>query len=1163
MFAKRETHSAHIGNGKIRNPKTNTSKGQPSRMMVHAKLEMTEPSDNEEREADLMADAIVSGGKISRAVEGNASQGGVAVPKGMENQLNQCQGGGRAMPDGLRSMMETGFGQDFSTVRLHTDNQAAEMSSAIHARAFTYGNNIFFNQGQYSPDTPAGQRLIAHELTHVVQGERKVARKVNEKICENIDLIDEEQVAWSKSLSNGLSGFNADNVAMLHLIETLRSKIIIILNQKKAILKISESAIMTSDLDLPDVSLKDIEDIEEARASIFNNVKTAIENSKKGKAKAKNALKDAISEFQAMGEVLTILSNNYDEIITNLYQLKANLEEELKKAATKLYFEIIDRRNLIKVKFQKVQYGWELLRETKDNAYWYVRWTAAPSDSTLDNIKSSINNVANGANAIESFYTRYKDKIDESKGSGLIIQFESFKELSEWAKFFNDKANEVGPKLYEIDCKISDLRNDSISSAENWVTGLKITSEICIAVSSSVIPGAGAVKIAARLGQIKKIARIGSVIKTIANTNKFAQIASNVILEAGFSVAGTGIEHGLKYVSNELAFEKVHKLPEGKDYVKSALSGGIAGGMSKLFSLAAIDKKGRIGKLADKVLSYSVQKNGLGISGEGLANSVINFGADKATESLIDGKTSLSAWDFVYLSGGFRIKTADKKNSLSDLYKEAKNQLRYKNNIKTDKAEIKSKSAVKTLSDSVVNKLKADNKIDNKVINEYKKTIKSNEKEIAKLDRDIENLKSRLYPEENINTDINTSNGLKASIEESNQVVTKDYGPKLEQFNVELSEVQENFDKMSKEIKDLQKDLFILLNSRSSGGKEAIFDHNVEIEKRIADIQGMLNEKKPTYIKYKNDKVTKEKSIQKYTKLIEKEKKKTIKLKSKKEHIDNIVLNKLNKNLDIESDILAKELRKEGLESSNITLNVNIIELNREINKRERTQKGIQKRIQEMIQKSTDQIRISKDPDIKQNIKNINDVELEFVDMFGIPKIYKGTSVLNNYTEEKSDINETLPYEYVAIQEKFFTKEKYREDGKTKRYYVFFTSGSTEINKQEDIDKIANSIQERKMNKNAIINIRIIGQASHKWLTKKSDEHGKKLNEELANKRADIVKETLFNKLLERHITHNEIDSTINIETMVSIADYDTANEIENNANLANLRSVIVEINTQ
>ena len=1161
MFAKRETHSAHIGNGKIRNPKTNSPKGQPSRMMVHAKLEMTEPSDNEEREADLMADAIVSGGKISRAVEGNASQGGVAVPKGMENQLNQCQGGGRAMPDGLRSMMETGFGQDFSTVRLHTDNQAAEMSSAIHARAFTYGNNIFFNQGQYSPDTPAGQRLIAHELTHVVQGEGKVARKVNEEISENIDLIDEEQVVWSKSLSNGLSGFNADNLAMIDLIAALYPKILKIINLKEAIFKISESAIMTPNLDLPDVSQKDIEVIEEERALIFNNVKIAIENSKKGKAKAKNALNDAISEFQAMGEGLTILSNNYDEIITNLYQLKANLEEELKKAATKLYFEIIDRRNLIKVKFQKVQYGWELLRETKDNAYWYVRWTAAPSDSTLDNIKSSINNVANGANAIESFYTRYKDKIDESKGSGLIIQFESFKELSEWAKFFNDKANEVGPKLYEIDCKISDLRNDSISSAENWVTGLKITSEICIAVSSSVIPGAGAVKIAARLGQINKIAKIGGVIKTIANTNKFAQIASNVILETGFSVAGTGIEHGLKYISNELAFEKVHKLPEGKDYGKSALSGGIAGGMSKLFSLAAEDKAGVIGKLADKVLNNSFQIKRLDISGEGLANSVINFGADKATESIIDGKTSLSAWDFVYLSGGFRIKTADKNNSLSDLneganeqldhktedkkislsdlYEGAKEQLGYKNTIKKDKAQIDI--------DYDVKKLKADNKIDNKTLNDYIKNKKSNEKEIAKLDRDIKKLESRLYPKENINKDINTSKTLKGDINKSKQVIQTKQS-ELTKLNKQLPGLQKDFYKFSKEIKGFQKDL--LIHYSALGGKEAILAPKVQIEKQIAEIQGNLEKKMPDYIKAKNAKVKIEEEIQDRTKLIAIETKKVQKLQSKKEHIDNIVLNKIHKNINIKSDILNKKLRKEELKSINQGIDKDIQTLKENIIER----KG---KIDEAKEKKKEIVYTKEQKEI------INDIEWKFVNVFGMPKIYKGTSVFKNYTEEKSDINETRPYEDVAIQENFFTKEKYREDGKTKRYYVFFTSGSTEINKQEDIDKIADSIQERKMNKNAIINIRIIGQASHKWLTKKSNEHGKKLNEELANKRADIVKETLFNKLLERHITHNEIDSTINIETMVSIADYDTANEIEKNANLANLRSVIVEINTQ
>lgn len=1133
MFAKRETHSAHIGNGKIRNPKTNTSKGQPSRMMVHAKLEMTEPLDNEEREADLMADAIVSGGKISRAVEGNASQGGVAVPKGMENQLSQCQGGGRAMPDGLRSMMETGFGQDFSTVRLHTDNQAAEMSSAIHARAFTYGNNIFFNQGQYSPDTPAGQRLIAHELTHVVQGERKVARKVNEEIYDNIDLIDEEQVAWSKSLSNGLSGFNADNVAMIHLIETLRSKIIIILNQKKAILKISESAIMPSDLDLPDVSLKDIEDIEEVRASIFNNVKTAIENSKKGKAKAKNALKDAISEFQAMGEALTLLSNNYDEIIANLYQLKANLEEELKIAARKLYFEIIDRRNLIKVTFQKVQYGWELLRETKDNALIFVRW-AAPSDSELDNIKSSINNVANGVNAIESFYTTYKRIIDKSKGSGSIIQFESFKELSEWAKFYNDKADEVGPKLYDIDCKISDLRDDSISSAENWVTALKITSEVCFAVSSSVLPGAGAVKIAARLKDITKIANFGRKIKTIANKNKFRQVVSNVMLETGFSVAGTGIEHGLKYTFNEIAGAKVHELPEGKDYIKSALSGGLAGGMSKLFSLAAIEKKGRIGKLADTVLSHSVPKKGLGISREGIANSFISLATDKAAESLIDGNTSLSAWDLAYSLGVFRIKTADKNNSLSDLYEGAKKKLEYKKNEKA-KIDI----------DYNVKEVEAKKKTDKKSRNNYKKTIKSNKKEIAKLDREIKKLKSKLYPEEYINNLKSESKKSKDSISKSNQAVTK-YQRELDQLKEELSGVQKNFDEMSKEIEKLQKELFIHRNSRSLGGREAMFDNNVEIEKRIDGIKGKLNEKMPIYLKYKNDKIKIETSIQDYTKRIAKENKKVQKKKSEKEHIDIIVRDKIENNIDINNQIQTKKDRKLYLESNNIVIGNEIKKLNNKIEKEKGVIKNAKNKKKEIVY-------------TEEQKKEINELEWKkFVNMFGIPKLYKGIIVLKDYTFEKSDINETLPYEDVAIQEEFFTKEKYREDGKTKRYFVFFTSGSTEINKQEDIDNIAYSILERKMNKNAIINIRIIGQASRKWLTKKSDEHGKKLNEELANKRADIVKEAL-----ERSLTPYEIDSTINIETMVSIADYDTANEIENNANLANLRNVIVEINTQ
>lgn len=153
-----------------------SSLAYPSRTIVHAKLEMTEPGDHDEQEADAVANAIVSGGKIARKISGGGGSSGIAVSQQMESQLSQLQGGGRQMPEGLRNMMESGFGQDFSQVRLHTDSEAANVSSSIHAKAFTHGNDIYFNQGQFSPNTTEGQRLMAHELTHVVQGTGKVGR---------------------------------------------------------------------------------------------------------------------------------------------------------------------------------------------------------------------------------------------------------------------------------------------------------------------------------------------------------------------------------------------------------------------------------------------------------------------------------------------------------------------------------------------------------------------------------------------------------------------------------------------------------------------------------------------------------------------------------------------------------------------------------------------------------------------------------------------------------------------------------------------------------------------------------------------------------------------------------------------------------------------------
>ena len=150
---------------------------QPSRTIVHAKLEMTNPDSQEELEADAAANDIVQGGKIARSILAGSTDGGITVSSQMEGRLNSLQGSGQVMPDGLRNMMERGFNRDFSQVRLHTDNEAASLSSSIHAKAFTHGNDIYFNSGRYNPNTTEGQRLVAHELAHVAQGGYKIARE--------------------------------------------------------------------------------------------------------------------------------------------------------------------------------------------------------------------------------------------------------------------------------------------------------------------------------------------------------------------------------------------------------------------------------------------------------------------------------------------------------------------------------------------------------------------------------------------------------------------------------------------------------------------------------------------------------------------------------------------------------------------------------------------------------------------------------------------------------------------------------------------------------------------------------------------------------------------------------------------------------------------------
>ena len=88
-----------------------------------------------------------------------------------EQKLNQSDGKGQSIPDEERGQMEEVMGADFSGVRIHNDQVAHELSKQINAQAFTRGNDVFLQCREIRPVNKEGQRLLAHELAHVVQQE--------------------------------------------------------------------------------------------------------------------------------------------------------------------------------------------------------------------------------------------------------------------------------------------------------------------------------------------------------------------------------------------------------------------------------------------------------------------------------------------------------------------------------------------------------------------------------------------------------------------------------------------------------------------------------------------------------------------------------------------------------------------------------------------------------------------------------------------------------------------------------------------------------------------------------------------------------------------------------------------------------------------------------
>lgn len=99
--------------------------------------------------------------------EGSGSRG-LPTTAATKSQIKNLQGG-KPLTISTRQFFEPKFKADFRNVKVHNDKGSQVLASSLNARAFTYKNNIVFNQGQYDPENLNGRKLLAHELAHVVQ----------------------------------------------------------------------------------------------------------------------------------------------------------------------------------------------------------------------------------------------------------------------------------------------------------------------------------------------------------------------------------------------------------------------------------------------------------------------------------------------------------------------------------------------------------------------------------------------------------------------------------------------------------------------------------------------------------------------------------------------------------------------------------------------------------------------------------------------------------------------------------------------------------------------------------------------------------------------------------------------------------------------------------
>ncbi len=139
---------------------------------------ISQPRESSEIEAGNLADKFTGPTANNRSTDISGAR--ESSSDKLSSELQRTSGTGESIPDDFRTELEDSTGQDYSNVRLHTDDRSKEMVSEINAKAFTHGNDIYMPKENHDLSSPEGQNLLAEELIHTTQNNDTIYRYLDQ-----------------------------------------------------------------------------------------------------------------------------------------------------------------------------------------------------------------------------------------------------------------------------------------------------------------------------------------------------------------------------------------------------------------------------------------------------------------------------------------------------------------------------------------------------------------------------------------------------------------------------------------------------------------------------------------------------------------------------------------------------------------------------------------------------------------------------------------------------------------------------------------------------------------------------------------------------------------------------------------------------------------------